>query len=218
MGMIQTISSQISSKKQLPVGIENDDLISWGIEGLIKAYRNFKANKGSKFATYAYYRIRGEIFDRIREEWQYRNPTTYHEQRKQIQEKIADLLETSFETGTVLTPSMIEEHVQRIVADTSVSYLISLDMLEDNDQNHSPAKQTDNSKTQVLEDSLLWDEIKQLEPEEEKIIKMFYIEGKKQKDIAEELNYSNSKICRIHTKILEKLRKKLKHRLEEESE
>jgi RNA polymerase sigma factor for flagellar operon FliA len=215
--MVQTIVGTISSKKQIPAGIDKDDLISWGVEGLIKAYRNFNSSKGSKFSTYAYYRIRGEIFDRLRDEWHYRNPASFYEQRKQFQDKIVDLLEQSFESGNVLTPDMIEEQVQKIIADTCMSHLISLDAVQDLDQFQAP-DETASTNQQILEDSVLWEEIQHLEPEEKDVVTLFYLEGVKQKEIAKKLNYSNSKICRIHLKALEKLRKKLKSRIEEEVE
>jgi len=55
-----------SIAKNLPNYIEEDDLIQVGYIGLVKAAKNFTGENGAKFSTYAYYRIRGSIYDEIR--------------------------------------------------------------------------------------------------------------------------------------------------------
>jgi RNA polymerase sigma factor (sigma-70 family) len=49
-----------------PPQVELDEMVSWGIEGLLDAMRKFDPNKQAAFATYAQFRIRGAILDRLR--------------------------------------------------------------------------------------------------------------------------------------------------------
>ena len=57
----------------------------------------------------------------------------------------------------------------------------------------------------------LWNEINTLDDIEIQLVKLFYVNGMKQKEIAKHLDLSQSKVCRVHLKVL----KKLKHRLKE---
>jgi RNA polymerase sigma factor (sigma-70 family) len=61
---------------------------------------------------------------------------------------------------------------------------------------------------------ILLEEVKTLEEDERKIIELFYFKEMKQKEIAEALNLSRSKVCRMHMKILEKLRRRLERRMQ----
>jgi RNA polymerase sigma factor for flagellar operon FliA len=63
------------------------------------------------------------------------------------------------------------------------------------------------------EKKALWDAVKTLAEDEKKIIKMFYIDDRSQKEIADELGYSKSKISRIHSQVLSKLRLRIQRKL-----
>ncbi len=209
MPMISGIAAGMLNKRNLPSGIDMGDLISWGTEGLVKAYRNFKSEKGSKFSTYAFYRIRGEISDKIRQEWQYRNPNKYQDYRKKVQERIAEVMEASLQSGKEVDMTAIEESVYQMIASSSIACLLSLDSLEEQHIEMIAAEQN-TEKT-----GLLWDEVGELLEEEQQVIIMFYKQDLKQKEIANKLGLSKSKICRIHTKALEKLKRRLEKKRED---
>lgn len=65
MGEGQALVRSIALKvhRSIPVRIDLDDLISYGQVGLAEAAREFKADEGAQFTTFAYYRIRGAIYD-----------------------------------------------------------------------------------------------------------------------------------------------------------
>jgi len=202
--MIEAIASTIVGRGALPTGVEFDDLVSWGGEGLIKAYRNYRSDKGTTFKTYAYYRIRGEMYDRIRSEWQYRNPVDYAEQRRKIQERIADVVEEALATNMDVSGTEIEERMTHLISDSAIVCLVSLEGVEE-------VEGVSDDRFDMVESnhSELWDEVSKLDAEERQVIEMFYIHGLKQKEISEKLNQSRSRICRIHMKVLEKLRRRL---------
>ena len=75
--LVQIIAANITTGGKIPPNISFDDLVSYGIAGLVKAWENFDRKKGVKFKVYASYRIRGEILDKIRKEWKYQNPGGY---------------------------------------------------------------------------------------------------------------------------------------------
>lgn len=205
ISMVEALASNIVAKGKLPMGIEFEDVVSWGVEGLIKAKNNFDDSKGSAFKTYAYYRIRGEMYDRIRREWQYRNPTNYQEQKKLIQEKISEVIESAIdEMNKSDNAPSVSQMVSDLVSTSSMVCLISTGNMEELEGQLDPVLEDMDSST-----SEIWDEVNQLDPEEKRLIELFYVEGMKQKEIADELKFSKSKVCRLHMKALEKLKRRL---------
>mgnify|MGYP001262044262 CR=1 FL=1 len=73
----------------MPQNIEFDDLVSYGIFGLLDAINKFDPNRGIKFKTYAMTRIRGAIFDELRSiDW---IPRSIRQKAKQIEQVISEL-------------------------------------------------------------------------------------------------------------------------------
>ena len=212
MPMVEYISSSILGMGKVPPCIEFNDLISWGVEGLIKAIKNFKGDKGAQFKTYAYYRIRGEILDKIRAEWQHRNPGDYDEYRKRIRDRVAEValghLETADQDGC-----SVQESVSTLIENSGVVFMIS----SEDHELESDKKGTQNPEVELIDQSpgVLWEEIKNLSAEEQEIVDLFYVKGLKQVEIADRLNYSKSKICRLHMQVLTKLRNRLNKRYNE---
>jgi RNA polymerase sigma factor for flagellar operon FliA len=60
-GLVRSLALKIHRK--LPPHVELDDLVAYGQIGLAEAARDFDPSRGGRFSTYAYYRIRGEIYD-----------------------------------------------------------------------------------------------------------------------------------------------------------
>ncbi|MCP4049192.1 MAG: sigma-70 family RNA polymerase sigma factor [bacterium] len=213
MSLVESIAASIYGRGALPTGIEFRDLVSWGVEGLIKAYKRFDAEKGSKFKTYAYYRIRGEIFDNIRSEWQYRNPSDYNEFRRHVQEKIAEITEEALNNPNTFSADSLEDSINNIIANSSFVCIISLESLGDTEAGVSDDLEQDFFTSE--KENILWNEINSLSREEQILIKLFYLENVKQKEIAKILKWSKSKVCRAHMNILKKLRNKIQKKLKD---
>jgi RNA polymerase sigma factor for flagellar operon FliA len=219
--VVESVASGIASGSKMPPGISYQDLVSWGVEGLIKAKNNFKEDKGTKFKTYAFYRIRGEMLDKLRREWSYRNPADYKQQQEKIQMRIAevtqDILDDSSPSLDTDTNLPKDERINDIISNSAVVYLLSLDEIE----SVSVSQGTGDPSIEVLDEmdrtstnSILWEEINSLEADEKKVVELFYVKDLKQKEIAEALNLSRSKVCRLHMKVLEKLKRRLQRRME----
>ena len=61
MDFVQRLSFKFFGSLKLPSGVTQQDLYSWGLEGCLKAKKKFVPNKKTKFMTFAFLRIRGEI-------------------------------------------------------------------------------------------------------------------------------------------------------------
>jgi len=203
--MITKVARGFINARKVPSEIEISDLINWGIEGLVKAKKNFKENKNSQFATYAFYRIRGEIMDKIRQEWQQKNPSDYYNRyRKKLREKIEKFLENATETSQKGVSGFQEKEVLRLIEESAMVYMLSTDTIEMS--SHSAG--TRNLEIEKIDEdtSDIWEEIKKLDYAEQQFIEFFYVQNLKQIEISQKLNLSKSKISRLHTQILSKLK------------
>lgn len=63
--LVRDVAHQVACRK--PPHVELDELMSWGMEGLLDAYRRFRPDKHASFRTYARFRVRGVIMDNLRE-------------------------------------------------------------------------------------------------------------------------------------------------------
>src|SRR6185436_4462206 len=62
--LVRWLVQRLAARK--PPQVELDEMVSWGIEGLLDAMKKYDATKQAAFATYAQFRIRGAILDRLR--------------------------------------------------------------------------------------------------------------------------------------------------------
>ena len=194
---------------------EYDDLVSFGVFGLIDAIDKFDPNKGVKFETYASLRIRGAIIDNIRElDWV---PRSLRQKGKELEKAYTELeIElgrppADEETAEKLGLTMSE--FTKFVSDASISTLVSLEeVVEQNndypddpgfeDISENPVKQAEYSE---LKD-LLASEIDHLSEKEKTVISFYYFNELTLKEISEIMKVSESRISQLHTKAIAKLR------------
>lgn len=197
--------------------IEFDDLVSYGIFGLIDAIEKFDIKKGVKFETYASLRIRGSIIDNIRKmDWV---PRTLRQKSKQV-EKVC--LKLEMELGRMPEDEEIAgemgvdmESYNKIQNDINISHMLSLDeyleqnneksIKSGNDEFHDPGKQTEINAVKEI----LMETISNLSEKEQNVISLYYYEDLTLKEISKIMNVSESRISQLHSKSLIKLRAKL---------
>jgi RNA polymerase sigma factor for flagellar operon FliA len=212
LSLAQIIAANVTSTGKLPPNISFDDLVSYGINGLIKAWENFDKTKNVKFKVYASYRIRGEMLDKIRKEWKYQNPGGY----KSINRVESKVAQAALDTKNA-NPGDGEAALKSIAANSSVAYLLSFEDSQSGsdvaDSSLTLDETVANQIDFIEEKKALWSAVKDLDEDEKKIVKMFYIDDRSQKEIADELGYSKSKISRMHSAVLSKLKLRLQRKL-----
>ncbi|MDD5456938.1 MAG: sigma-70 family RNA polymerase sigma factor [Candidatus Margulisbacteria bacterium] len=220
LNLIRTIVASIFSGGNIPPGIEFDDLVGYGYEGLMKAWKNYKNDKGALFKTYATYRIRGEVLDYIRKEWKSRNPSYQRKvDKEKVQEKIQEIAKSVLEEINPRTEEERDGALQVALSNSAIVYLLSLENIE----NVANMLKKDDISNEIInriertnERIFLQESIEELKDEERQIVKMYYYEGKSQIEIAKVLNVSKSKVSRMHMKLLERLKHKLGGKLNKE--
>ncbi|GHV43445.1 RNA polymerase sigma factor [Clostridia bacterium] len=200
--------------------VEYDDMLSYGIFGLIDAVDKFNLAKGAKFETYASLRIRGSIIDSIRKlDWV---PRTLRQKNKQLEGAYAELESV---LGREPTEAEISEklqipikEVQDLIKKSSIVSLISLD--DYLDQNYETAfagvnsvRDDENGPERMFEiketKRLLAEAIDKMSEKEKRVVTLYYYEDLTLKEISVIMGVSESRVSQIHSKALLKLRAKL---------
>lgn len=215
-GLVKVVAGRMGM--YLGYTVEYDDLVGYGIFGLIDAIDKFELTKGVKFETYASLRIRGSILDQIRKmDW---IPRTLRQKQKKLDQAMHDLetslgrAPTSEELAQSLEVSV--EELEGLVNQTQVANLVSLDeYLEQSGEVRMEAgnKPAFQQPEQVVERQelkrLLAEAIDSLTEKEQKVIALYYFEELTLKEISNILEVSESRVSQLHTKSLRKLKEKL---------
>lgn len=203
IALIKNIASKLYHAGKVPAGVEFDDLINWGIVGLIKAKQNYKTQHNTKFQTYAFYRIKGEMLDSIRKEWSQSLPQEYQTRRRKLQETLSVFLEDALSLHQPAGSTQIRESLSQT---TFVHYL-------SNELNTVASDKTGmkDPEVEIIDESYdeLMQEINDLGDDEKTLMTLLYFNGLKQKDIANRLKISPSKVSRLHLDALKKLKNRL---------
>ena len=197
---------------------EYDDLVSCGMLGLIDAVDKFDLSHEVKFGTYAVTRIRGEILDYMRsQDWA---PPSLRKKISAITSAYEEL-----ENKNQATPSdqavadslnMPVEQVQKILTQTHMFNLVNFeDALGFAGSAEEITGQEENAPEKALVDkekrAMLAEVIDSLPEKERLVITLYYYEGLLLKEIADILQVTESRVSQIHSKVLAKMRARLKN-------
>ncbi|MCL6451318.1 MAG: FliA/WhiG family RNA polymerase sigma factor [Acetobacteraceae bacterium] len=207
----------------LPSHVEVNDLISYGIFGLLDAMEKFDPDRGVKFETYAVARIKGAILDGLRA-WDW-VPPSLRRRAHEVEEAYARLEQklgrnaTDQEVAEALQVDLAEFH--RILADLSRANLASLDDLwsrADREEGGRPASEViqdegapDPAAVAEFEDMrrLVAEAVAALPERERLVVTLYYYEGLTVKEISEVLHVTPSRISQLHSRAVMRLRGKL---------
>ncbi len=215
-GLVKIVAGRLGM--YLGYTVEYDDLVGYGIFGLIDAIDKFELTKGVKFETYASLRIRGSILDQIRKmDW---IPRTLRQKQKKLETAMNDL-ETRFgrpasnkELSEELGLSISE--LEDLINQTQVANLVSLDeYLEQGSEvkiesaNITRFEQPERIVERQELKNILAQAIDSLTENEQKVIAFYYFEELTLKEISRILEVSESRVSQLHTKALRKMRERM---------
>lgn len=216
VGLVKIVAGRLSM--YLGYNVEYDDLVGYGVFGLIDAIDKFDYRKNIKFETYASLRIRGAILDQIRKmDW---IPRTLRQKQKKL-DAAYHKIET--ELGRIGTNKEIADELEISVEElenwqnqTKINNLVSLDEYIDIGSEGKIDKVSCSvfeQPEEVIEKQelkeILAQAIEMLTEKERKVIILYYYEELTLKEISMVLEVSESRISQLHTKALQKMKQKL---------
>ena len=214
--LVKLVAGRLSM--YLGYNVEYEDLVSYGIFGLIDAIDKYDFNKNVKFETYASLRIRGAILDQIRKmDW---IPRSVRQKQKKIESAMSKL-ETEYGRDATDEEIARELDISTEELDTwngqaKVSNIVSLeDFIEQgseikmdashNSQFEQPERVVEKAElARMLEKAL-----DTLTEKEKSVVLFYYYEDLSLKEISRVLEVSESRVSQLHTKAIQKMKKHL---------
>ena len=214
--LVKLVAGRLSM--YLGYNVEYDDLVGYGIFGLIDAIDKFDLTKNVKFETYASLRIRGAILDQIRKmDW---IPRSVRQKQKLIDTASAKIeamygrAATDEEIAVELDVSVEDFYVWQ--GQTKVTNLVSLDEFVEqgsemrmDPSGNSHFEQPDKAIEKEELAKMIAEALEQLTEKERQVVMLYYYEDMTLKEISCVLEVSESRVSQLHTKSLAKLKNKL---------
>ena len=211
--LVKLVAGRLSM--YLGYNVEYDDLVSYGIFGLIDAIDKFDSMKEVKFETYASLRIRGSILDQIRKmDW---IPRTIRQKQKKIDTAMKEI-ETA--TGRAATDEEIAQKLEISTDDFAdwqsqmkITGVVSLNEFMESGS-EIPAEQHNQHRFEEPEEVIEKEELREvlgqalelLTEKEKKVILLYYYEYLTLKEISNVLEVSESRVSQLHTRALQKMK------------
>lgn len=217
MPLVRYVAGRLG--QSLPSFIDAEDLVSYGVFGLLDAIERFDPQVGVKFETFGVPRIRGAILDELRSmDWA---PRSVRSAAREVGKALEDLRNT---LGREPLDSELAEYmemdVQKVHSARSNAASAMLDTLQPtfgNDseemEDRSPAAFGDGDPAteaevtvihRVLAEAIDW-----LPPLHQQIVWHYYVDGMKMREIGEVLGIGGSKVCQMYTDIVLMLRERM---------
>ncbi len=209
---MRTLAQQVRGKS--PPHVELDDLIAYGQIGLAEAARDFDAARGHRFSTFAYYRIRGAIYDGLSKLC---GLSRGHYQQVRYQQMAGEVLAEEAARPAAQAASAQDRDLgwfrdlSRNLAVTSLITAVgSCDVAADQaraDDPHSspPAMAIDKEISQILHQL-----VNSLPKQEGELVRATYFEGLTLQEAGQRMGISKSWATRLHARALERLARSLK--------
>jgi len=197
-----------SMRSGLPGHVDPDELLSLARLGLVDAAQRFDPGRKVSFKTYAYYRIRGSIYDGLRA----MAPTSRNDAAKLKFRSAMELyLQQETETiGSVRGKNRALDlgEMKNLIFVMASAYVLSLDTTLEHAEIEARGTRSPHEEMERHElADLLQRLIRRLSEQEQQIIRMYYFENRTLDEIGSLLNLSKSWVCRMHARAMKKMQK-----------
>lgn len=206
--LVRKLAAEV--RRSLGNSVEFDDLFAYGTKGLVEAHGRFDPNRGFAFSTFAYYRIKGAIYDGVREMgWRSRSRA----QKQQV----------CFEHGANLALQQVADEapaaggaddadaVERAITQVATAYLVSVDT----DAIHRTPDPSPDPEAQLSasgEGAHVRAALGTLPEKERRLVELMYFEDKSLTEAGAAIGLSKSWACRLHARALRLLSEELASR------
>jgi len=206
----------------LPQNVEQSDLVSYGIFGLIDAIDKFDLTRGYKFETYAIARIKGAILDELRSiDWVPRSVRAKARSLEKAYAKLeSELHRTPTDEELAVELDISDDQLQTMLSQISFVGLVALDEMLSVGGDRGESLTLGDTIADGGEGPVQAYEVEEMRhilaeainrmPEREKIVlTLYYYEGLTLAEIGQVLGVTESRVCQIHTKAVLQLRSKI---------
>jgi len=218
--LVKYVAGKVAAN--LPSSVEYDDLVGYGVFGLFDAIDKFDPEKHVKFKTYAVTRIRGAMYDHLREmDWV---PRSVRQKAKEIELAVmvleAKLGRPASDSEIASSMNLREEEFSHLMSKISSTAILSLNDIWNSGTDsekmcigesiESPRSLNPDSSVEKEEiRRVIKQAINELPEKEKKVLVLYYYENLTLREIGQILDVTESRISQLHTKAIIRLRAKL---------
>ncbi len=201
-----------------PVEVPMEDLVSWGVVGLLDAMRKYDCRREAAFPTYAQYRIRGSILDYLRRcDWLPRSARQKSHDLEEATLRLERRLGRSAAADEIAAElkMSLDEYAQTLALVGAAPMIAAVDVGHGRGEETFPAGELlpeggDNGpmrrvlRKQRVE--ILAHAIEQLPDKERIVVSFYYFEGLTMREMAEALHLTEGRISQLHSQAMQRLR------------
>lgn len=206
---VRSIAGKV--KKTVAKEIEFEDLVEYGMIGLLEAADRFDPSHGANFMTFAYYRIRGAIYDGLRGMgWMSRSEYAKARFEERANEYLAEVAHAE-EQGEAPPENPFEHAVKDLaeaVQGLAAVYITSLDAAQVK-QLEDPGKLAEETIGLEQARALVRSTVKKLSDQERQLLEMYYYNDMSLEQVGEKLGLSKSWTSRLHARVIERMHRML---------
>jgi len=218
--LVQAIARKV--KKAVSATIDFEDLVGYGAKGLVEAAERFNPAQGVSFGTFAYYRIRGAMYDGIRAMGWYSRAdyaryraeerTNQYLQTHADQEGAARAQNPAAAGGARPDAAETLASVAEVLSGVATIHITSLEAASRVADESLPAP--DSAVDTVRLSRRVRDALKTLPDKERQLMELYYFGDKNLEEAGSELGLSKSWACRLHARAVDLLRRAMGDALE----
>lgn len=204
--MVLHLAKKISNS--LPFPTEFEDLVAYGQLGLVEASNRFDPLRGNTFSTFAFYRIKGAIYDGLRDMGVISRSRTFRFATHANEMLMTDVDDATADTSTPMTVDDEVKSIEKLIDNLIPIYFLSLDaegVKEVKDDKALAAE--DYERQEIL--SLIRAVLDELKPEESELLDKIYYKHISMTDLATQMGVTKSWVSRLHARAIKHLQASL---------
>jgi RNA polymerase sigma factor for flagellar operon FliA len=218
--LVKYVAGKVAAN--LPNSVEYDDLVGYGVFGLFDAIEKFDPEKHVKFKTYAVTRIRGAMYDHLREmDWV---PRSVRQKAKDLEQAVmileAKLGRPASDSEIAVSMGLDEEGFSKLMGKIASTVIMSLNDIWNSGSDsekicigesiESPRGLNPDSSMEKEEvRRVIKQAINELPEKEKKVLVLYYYENLTLRQIGHILEVTESRVSQLHTKAIIRLKAKL---------
>jgi RNA polymerase sigma factor for flagellar operon FliA len=209
LSLVQAIARKV--KKSLNASVELDDLVGYGAKGLVEAAERFDARHGVAFTTFAYYRIRGSMYDGLRAMgWYSRADYARYRAEERANEYLRNHAEREGAAGAQGAPAQTKDQaetlaeINEILSSVATVHITSLEAAATVPDESLPAP--DAAVDSHRMSRRLREAVAALPEKERRLMELYYFADKNLEEAGAALGLSKSWACRLHARAVDLLR------------
>lgn len=192
-------------QRELDLSCDVGDLRAWGHQGLLEAKRRFDAERGVRFTTFAYYRVRGAVLDGVRKQGWLKRRAYAKLKAFEATDDVAEQLADAEAQSPSATLAARAQQLGDALAKISAAYMLSAVGQGEESAPDTPEELVTSAETR----DIVKQGLSGLPERERQLLEVIYFEGSTIEEAGARLGLSKSWASRMHAKALDRMRKSL---------